>query len=165
METRFTADNNVGKLARWMRMMGYDTALFKEKDDRQMIRTALAENRVVLSKDAKFMKRRLVTNGTLKAVLVKEDDPKLQVQEVIRALNLDCHFRPFSLCLECNAALLARDKRAVRDLVPPHVFRTQTRYWECPACHRIYWKGTHWRAMARKLADLEAGPDENDVGG
>ena len=164
METRFIADNNVGKLARWMRMMGYDTVLFKEKDDRQMIRTALAENRVILSKDAEFMKRRLVTNGTLKALLVKEDDAKLQVQEVMKTLNLDCHYRPFSLCLECNETLLARDQDEVRDLVPPHVFRTQTRYWECPACHRIYWEGTHWRAMARKLADLEAGRDEDHVG-
>jgi uncharacterized protein with PIN domain len=110
METRFIADNNVGKLARWLRLMGYDTLLFKQKDDAQMIRIALSEDRLILTKDAQFMKRRLVTNGRIKTIHIKLDDPKLQVQEVVKTLKLNYHFKPFSLCLECNRALIARDK-------------------------------------------------------
>jgi uncharacterized protein with PIN domain len=155
MEARFIADNNVGRLARWLRLMGYDTLLLKQKDDAQMIETALGENRVILTKDAQFMKRRLVTNGKIKTIHIKHDDPKLQVREVVKVVKLDYHFKPFSLCLECNRALIARDKGQVKNLVPAHVFETQTQYTQCPACHRIYWPGTHWQAMVRKLHDLQ----------
>jgi uncharacterized protein with PIN domain len=160
METRFIADNNVGKLARWLRLMGYDTLLFKQKDDDRMIKTALSEDRVILTKDAQFMKRRLVTNGTLKTVHIERDAPGLQVQEVVKTLGLDYYLEPFSLCLECNRALMARSKDEVRDLVPARVFKTQTQYTQCPACHRVYWPGTHWQAMGKKLRDLQSGGDE-----
>ena len=155
MEIKFIADNNVGKLARWLRLMGYDTLLLKQKDDGQMIKIALSEDRVILTKDAQFMKRRLVTNGELKTIHIKQDDPKLQVQEVVETLNLNYHFKPFSLCLECNQALIGRNKEEVQNLIPPHVFETQTQYTQCPACHRIYWPGTHWQAMVKKLQDLQ----------
>jgi len=155
MEIKFIADNNVGKLARWLRLIGYDTLLFKQKDDGQMIKIALSENRVILTKDTQFMKRRLVTNGKLKTIHIKQDDPKLQVQEVVKTLNLNYRFKPFSLCLECNRALIARDKEEVKNLVPAHVVETQTQYTQCPACHRIYWPGTHWQAMVNKLQDLQ----------
>jgi uncharacterized protein with PIN domain len=161
MEIRFIADNNVSKLARWFRLIGYDTLLFKEKDDGQMIKMALSENRVILTKDTQFMKRRLVTNGTLKTIHIKQDDPKLQVQEVVKTLSLDYHFKPFSLCLECNQELIPRGKEDVKNLIPIHVFETQTQYTECLACHRIYWPGTHWQAMVKKLQDLQVGGGEN----
>lgn len=161
MEIKFIADNNVSKLARWLRLIGYDTLLFKEKDDGQMIKIALSENRVILTKDTQFIKRRLVTNGTLRTIHITQDDPKLQVQEVVRTLNLNYHFKPFSLCLECNQVLIARGKEDVKSLIPAHVFETQTQYTECPTCHRIYWPGTHWQAMVKKLQDLQGGGSEN----
>jgi uncharacterized protein with PIN domain len=163
MEIKFIADNNVGKLARWLRLIGYDTLLFKQKDDGQMIKIALSENRVILTKDNQFMKRRLVTNGKLKTIHIKQDDPKLQVQEVVKTLNLNYHFKPFSLCLECNRALIARDKEEVKNLVPAQVLETQTQYTQCPACHRIYWPGTHWQAMGKKLRDLQGVGGENQA--
>jgi uncharacterized protein with PIN domain len=156
MEIKFIADNNVGKLARWLRLIGYDTVLLKRKDDAEMIEIALGENRVILTKDAQFMKRRLVTNGTLKTVHVEQDDPKLQVRELVKTLSLDYHFKPFSRCLECNRKVVARDKKDVKNLIPARVFETQTQYTQCPACHRIYWPGTHWQAMSKKLQDLQS---------
>ncbi|MFO7773639.1 MAG: Mut7-C RNAse domain-containing protein [Dehalococcoidia bacterium] len=161
METKFIVDNNVGKLARWLRLIGYDTLLFKQKDDSSMINVALNEDRVILTKDTEFMKRRLVTNGKVKALLIEQDDPRSQIRGVAKALQLDYHFRPFSLCLECNEPLLPRSKEEVQSLVPPHVFETQTQYTECPACHRVYWQGTHWRAMVEKLQDLQGESGDN----
>jgi uncharacterized protein with PIN domain len=161
MEIKFIADNNVGKLARWLRLIGYDTTLLRQKDDAQMIKIALGENRVILTKDAQFMKRRLVTNGSLKTVHIDQDDPKLQVQEVVKTLALDYHFKPFSLCLECNEVLVALDKENVKNLVPAHVFETQSRYTQCPACHRVYWPGTHWQAMVKRMEGLHRGGNEN----
>jgi uncharacterized protein len=160
MGTKFIADNNVGKLARWLRLMGYDTLFLGQKDDARMIKIALDEDRVILTKDAEFMKRRLVANGTLRTIHIEQDDPRLQVREVMKTLKLDYHFKPFSLCLECNKPLVARDREEVRSLVPARVFETQIQYTQCPTCHRIYWPGTHWQAMGKELQGLQTGSDE-----
>jgi len=97
------------------------------------------------------MKRGIVTSGRLKAILIEGDKPELQICQVIESLNLDCQFQPFTICLECNQALLERSKQQVEDRVPPYVFQTQNQYMECPNCHRIYWRGTHWQRMSEKL--------------
>jgi len=151
VEIQFIVDNNVGKLAKWLRIMGYDALLFKEEDDGKMVKVALSQNRVILTKDTQIMRRRLVTTGRLKAILIKDDEPKAQLRQIADTLCLDYQFRPFSICLECNQSLVERNKDEVRDLVPSHVFETQSLYMECPSCHRIYWRGTHWQAMSREL--------------
>ena len=157
METKFIVDNNVGKLAKWLRIMGYDALLFTEEDDGKMVKVALAQNRVILTKDTQIMRRRLVTSGRLRAILVEDSDAKAQLQQIVEALKLDFQFRPFSICLECNQSLVERSKDEVRDLVPPYVFNAQSQYMECPSCHRIYWRGTHWQAMSRELEKLAVG--------
>lgn len=159
MEIRFVADNNVGKLARWLRLMGYDTVLLKEKDNKRLIGSALSEGRIILTKDSQFMKRRLVTSGKVKTILITEDEPDKQLRELAKTLNLDYQFRPFSICLECNQPLIPRKKEEIRGMVPDHVFKTQAQYTQCPACHRIYWQGTHWQAMMKKLQDLQQSGD------
>jgi hypothetical protein len=161
METKFIADNNVGKLARWLRMMGYDALSFEDRDDSKLIEIALNEGRVILTRDTQLVKRRLVASGRLKTILVEEDNPGAQLRQVARALNLNHHFRPFSLCLECNQPLVPRSKADVEDLVPPYVFQTQNQYTQCPTCHRIYWRGTHWQAMVRHLEELVEADDES----
>ena len=161
-ELKFIVDQNVGKLAKWLRIMGYDTLFFDSGDDSRMVARALAEGRMILSRDTEIMKRRLITSGRLKAILINSYEPEQQMRQLIDTLNLDCQFRPFTLCLECNQPLVERSPDQVKDRVPPHVFQTQHQYMECPACHRIYWRGTHWEAMTRRLqrfmnktADLE----------
>ncbi|UCH51203.1 MAG: Mut7-C RNAse domain-containing protein [Chloroflexota bacterium] len=156
MDIKFIIDNNVGKLAKWLRIMGYDALLFTEEDDGKMVKLALAQNRIILTKDTQIMRRRLVTSGRLKAILIEDDDSKAQLHQVVEDLDLDYQFRPFSVCLECNQNLVERDKEEVRDLVPPYVFETQSLYMECPSCHRIYWRGTHWQAMNQELARFTA---------
>jgi len=151
VEVKFIVDNNVGKLAKWLRIMGYDALLFTAKDDGEMIKIALSQDRVVLTKDTQVMKQWLVTTGRLKAILIEDDNPKVQLRQVVDVLNLDCQFRPFSLCLECNEKLVERGRDEVRDLVPPYVFKTQSQYMQCPLCHRVYWRGTHWQAMSKEL--------------
>jgi uncharacterized protein with PIN domain len=154
VEIKFIVDNNVGKLAKWLRIMGYDALLFSGDDDGKMVKMALAQNRVILTKDSQIMKRRLVTSGRLRAVLIKDDDVKVQLQQVVETLNVDYHFKPFSICLECNQRLQEKNKDEVRELVPPYVFKTQSLYMECPSCHRLYWRGTHWQAMTRELEKM-----------
>ena len=147
----------MGKLTKWLRIMGYDTLFFSGSDDSHMIATALSEGRVVLTKDTQIMRRGVITSGRLKAILIEGDEAELQMRQVIDTLNLDCQFKPFTICLECNQPLLERSKQQIKDLVPPYVFQTQDQYMECPACHRIYWRGTHWQAMTKKLEQYMKG--------
>jgi uncharacterized protein with PIN domain len=151
---RFIVDINVGKLAKWLRMMGYDTLLFDGDDDWRMIIIALEEGRVVITKDTQIVKRGVITSGRLKAILITSDKSEQQIQQVVETLNLDYQYRPFTLCLECNQQLAETSKEEVEDRVPPYVFQTQSQFVECPACHRIFWKGTHWKAMTEKLQRL-----------
>ncbi len=148
---KFIVDNNVGKLAKWLRMMGYDALFFDGSDDSQMVATALAEGRVILTRDTQIMRRGVVTSGRLKAILLQSEEPERQMQQVIETLNLGYRFRLFTICLECNQPLEERSKHEVQDRVPPYVFQNQSQYRECPACHRIYWRGTHWQAMTKSL--------------
>ena len=150
-------DHNVGKLARWLRMMGYDSLFFDGAEDSQMVRQALAEGRMILTRDTEVMKRRVIGSGRLKAVLIESEEPERQMRQLLNSLDLLEGARPFTLCLECNQPLVERSPADVKDRVPPYVFRTQTQYMECPACRRVYWRGTHWEAMMRRLEQL-AGP-------
>ena len=160
-ELRFIVDHNVGKLAKWLRMMGYDSLFFDGSDDSHMVALALAEGRVILTRDSAIMKRRLITSGRLKAVLINSEEPERQMQQLMDTLDLKRQFRPFTLCLECNQPLLERSQEEVKDRVPPYVYKTQNQYMECPACHRIYWRGTHWEAMTRKLEKLANRNDDS----
>ena len=147
----FIADVNVGKLARWLRVMGFDTLMFEGTEDSDLVRAALAGGRIILTRDSHIASRRLVREGRLKAVLITSDNLDDQVRQVVRELGLPHDFRPFTRCLECNQPLVERTPEEVRERVPPYVFRTQTGYMECPRCHRIYWRGTHWQAMTDRL--------------
>lgn len=152
--TRFIADANVGKLARWMRVLGYDTLFFNDIDDDLLIEIAMRENRTVLTRDTRIMDRRVVSQGRLKALLVRDDDPRQQLRQVVQALHLDPRQTQFTLCLRCNVPLVARDRAEVGNLVPPYVFSTQQQYMQCPRCQRVYWRGTHWQRMSRELEGL-----------
>ena len=156
MEIKFIVDLNAGKLAKWLRIIGYDALLFTDEDDGKMIKIALSENRVILTKDSQIMKRRLVASGKLKAILIKGDNPKTQLQQIANALDLDYRFKPFSVCLECNQNLIERCKDEISSLIPPYVLKTQNQYMECPSCHRVFWRGTHWQAMSQELEKFKA---------
>jgi len=141
---RFIADQNVGKLARWLRMLGFDAVFFKGQDDSEMVRLALDKSKGILTRDTHIMERKLVTSGRLKALLIVSDQPEEQICQVIKSLGLKNSFRPFTLCIEDNHALEKRSEEDVKDRVPPYVFNTQQEFVECPHCHRVYWRGTHW---------------------
>jgi len=153
MRARFIVDTNVGKLARWLRMLGYDTLFINNIDDEELIAIGLKEKRVLLTKDTQIMQRRVVISSRLKALLIVDDNPKAQLLQVVRAMKLDQE-RKFTLCLECNEPLVPKRKDEVQELVPPYVFKTQSQYFQCPTCHRIYWRGTHWQRMKQEVETL-----------
>jgi len=154
---RFIVDLNVGKLAKWLRIIGYDTLFIRGIDDDGLVRTGLEEGRVVLTKDTQILKRRVVTSGQLKVIYIRDTEVKAQLKQVVQELNLP--LRPFTLCIECNLPLEPRTKEEVAELVPPYVFRTQSQYVQCPSCRRVYWRGTHWERMTGELQGLGVGDE------
>jgi uncharacterized protein with PIN domain len=151
----FIADINVGKLARWLRVLGYDTLLFRGKNDADMVTAALAEDRILLSRDSRLMERKLITRGQISAILIKSGDVREQLKQVLESVKRLPTPIPLSRCLEDNEPLVAKIKEEVRECVPAYVFQTQNEYTECPVCCRIYWKGTHWQAIIEKLSELK----------
>jgi len=135
-------------------MMGFDSLFFDGPDDGDMVRQALAEDRVIVTRDTEIMERRVVRNGQLKAVLMESEKPDKQIRQVLDSFDLKSHFQPFTLCLECNELLVEKTREDVENGVPAYVFQTYNQYMECPACHRFYWRGTHWEAMIKKLEAL-----------
>jgi len=151
---KFIVDSNVGRLARWLRIAGFDTVFINDIDDNRLVRQALAEGRVLLTKDTQILKRRVATTRRLKVILIESEKVKEQLRQVVKELKLADEIKPFTLCLECNQPLVPKERDEVKDLVPPYVFKTQTQYMECPACHRVYWRGTHWQRMSRELEKI-----------
>ncbi len=155
-ELKFIVDQNVGKVAKWLRMAGFDACLFAGADDGAMIAAAEAENRILVTRDRRIMKRRMIAGGRIRAVLIESDRFRDQVRQLVDLLGLDrSRFRPFTICLECNRPLEERDREAIRERVPPYVYLTQDRFAECPCCDRLYWQGTHWQTMSREIAGFD----------
>lgn len=150
---RFLADSNVGRLARWLRALGYDAACAPGLDDRRLVALALAEERVLLTRDVDLMQRRVIASGILPAILLDDDDVTGQLRQVVAELGLATD-RSLTRCLECNEELEPRPRAAVLERLPPHVRATQTRFSECPHCARVYWPGTHWMRMRERIAAL-----------
>lgn len=145
---KFLTDSMLGRLAIWLRLLGYDTAYHHDATDAQLARIARAENRVLLTRDVELTRRRAV-----RAILIESEQVEEQLRQVFHALNLTAH-EAFSRCAECNSVLEEVSKESVRGQVPPYVFHTQERYRRCPRCARIYWRGTHWARMVGQMQDL-----------
>lgn len=149
-ETRFVADAHLGGLARLLRLTGFDTLYDNHFHDAEIAAISGREGRIVLSRDRELLKRRGISHGCYVHAIV----PERQLREIVERLDLARSARPFSLCLRCNAPLRPIAKAEVVDRLPPRVREGQNRFSTCDACGRIYWEGSHWRAMGRVLADL-----------
>jgi uncharacterized protein len=141
-DLKFISDASLARLAKWLRILGYDTVVFTREAGREMLRQADAEDRIVLTRRTDMVERQF--SGTL--FLITDVIVSNQLKSVIErfALKIERE-KMFGICLECNEKLYSVEKEEVRDLVPPFVFENCTRYNQCPRCHKIYWMGTHPR--------------------
>lgn len=153
MTRRFVVDTMLGRLARWLRAMGYDTLYPGQADDRHLLQLAWAEERVLVTRD-----RMLARLAEPRACLIRSERVDAQVLEAVKQLALRIDDREwFSRCLECNERLEPTPREALQGLVPPHVFEAHTAFTRCPGCARIYWAGSHVDRMQERLARLLGG--------
>ena len=145
---KFITDANLGKLAKWLRILGYDTVFYTGDADRNFLRKAESEGRVVLTR-RKDMERRQFS-GQL--VMIHSDQVQTQLREVMDKLHiLPDTDRLFSICLRCNELLMKVSREEVSGLVPDHVYAGHTEFHRCPRCKRIFWPGTHTDNASRYL--------------
>ncbi|MCS7178265.1 MAG: Mut7-C RNAse domain-containing protein [Anaerolineae bacterium] len=148
---RLLADGMLGRLARWLRLLGYDTAYENHADDLELARRARAEGRILLTRD-----RALAARRGLRSLLIESEHVQEQVRQVVETLGPPPH-PALSRCSLCNVPLEPATPRQVADRVPPYVLQTQRRFGVCPACRRVYWAGTHLQHMRRYLRSPLAG--------
>lgn len=146
---RFLADGMLGRLARWLRVLGHDVLYAPDLDDRALARLARLEGRLLLTRDVALARQRGVP-----ALLITSDRLDDQLLQVARQLRLSLETPGLTRCLACNTPLVAASRDQAAGRVPPYILATQPRLSRCPACQRFYWPGTHWARMQEHLARL-----------
>jgi len=145
---RFVVDCMLGTLAKWLRIVGYDTLYRPYAADHELVRLARAEGRILLTRDRGIMHRRGV-----RALFIEDETVSAQLAQVTALFSLPEGER-FSRCPVCNTVLEAVPRHAAWGQVPPFVFCSHEEFKLCPDCGRFYWRGTHWQDMTRKLERL-----------
>ena len=147
---KFIADAMLGRLAKWLRMLGYDTLYDPHWDDNELVRRARAEERLILTRDTALAKR-----PGVRTLLISSQSLEGQLRQILDELGLEAHI-PLSRCSLCNVPLEKIERAAAQNLVPPYVFATQRHFMRCPQCARVYWRGTHWQRMKELLDRIAA---------
>ena len=143
VEPRFVLDNHLGRLAAYLRMLGFDCLYQNDFGDEEMAEIAQAEGRILLSRDRRLLMRKAVTHG----YCLRSLDSLEQLSEVIRRFNLKEQIHPFHRCLRCNHPLEPVAKEVVLNRLEPLTRLYFDEFQICPACQQIYWKGSHYERM------------------
>lgn len=146
-DTRFVADTMLGKLTKWLRVMGFDVRYDPGTTDAQLFRCAETDERILLTRDRHLMHRR----GSAQRLYIESDYYHQQVRQVVQAFNLADRIQAFTRCIRCNAPLYIIAKPVVVKRVPAYVYATQMTFKHCAPCDQLYWGGTHRDNMLRQL--------------
>jgi len=147
---RFVLDVHLGRLARLLRLLGFDVLWRHDASDPELARLSAREDRILLTRDRGLLKRKEVTHG----YFVREDLRRQQVLEVLRRFDLAGAIRPFGRCLECNGLLETVAKADVEERLPPRTRRDYDEFQQCAGCGRVFWKGSHYDALRGVVDDV-----------
>jgi uncharacterized protein with PIN domain len=142
-EPKFVADVHLGRLTKYLRMMGFDVSYKNDFKDDQIVKISLDEKRAILTRDAGILKRSEVTHGHW----VRSTNVEEQVAEVLKRFDLKNQIKEFSRCIECNQLLGSVSKEKIINELSAKVAQSQNEFYRCPNCKKLYWKGTHHQKM------------------
>lgn len=149
MYIRFIADEMLGRLAKWLRILGFDTLYYSGVNDDFIVSIAQSEKRILLTRDT-----RIRVPVDVQLVFIKSDFVEEQIRQVLDELDLRLEKRLKPRCLICNKALEEVKKVSIKDKVPPYVYETQEKFAQCSECGRIFWHGTHWEKIQLKVEEV-----------
>lgn len=150
--TRMVVDANLGALARYLRLLGFDTAYSPETPDAELARISVDEKRLLLTRDVGVLKRGAVTHG----YFVRSQDPREQVIEVLARFDLADAVDPLTRCARCNGVLIDVPKEDIAERVPPGVQESHEEFRSCPDCGQLYWRGSHLARLEPFVDDVVA---------
>ncbi len=151
----FILDVHLGKLARLLRLLGFDALYRNDYEDHEIVAIARAEHRIILTRDRGILKYRDVTHG----YWVRSTDPIEQAREVLRRFDLAAQVAPFRRCLVCNGLIEPVDKADVLAQLPPATAMYYDEFYKCADCGKVYWRGAHYARMLEKVAAcVQGGP-------
>lgn len=142
---KFILDVHLGKLARYMRMLGFDTFYSNELDDESIVNLSLKEKRTILTRDVGLLKRKNITHG----YYMRNTNMEKQIDEVVKRFQLEKMIKEFTRCIACNGTLAPIPKEKVIDKLPLKVKKYYTEFFICTDCTKIYWHGTHVEGMTK----------------
>ena len=146
----FAAENTLGRLTKWLRLLGFDTLYESELSGKKFIES-LEKDRILLTRTRRIQKQ----FASRKLIFVESDHLEQQLNQIFRELGLKAaQTRPFSRCLQCNVPIVAVEKNSLRGRVPDYIFETHGHFQKCPECDRIYWPGSHTRRSLGKIRQL-----------
>jgi uncharacterized protein with PIN domain len=145
LNPKFVLDVHLGKLARHLRLLGFDTFYSKEMEDAAIVRLGHRFGRIVLTRDIALLKHKSIRRG----YFVRATDPQKQIREVVRQFALAGKMRPFRLCLVCNGRIRRVAKSKIIHRLPPLTKKYYQKFYHCPRCDKIYWQGTHYKQLVR----------------
>jgi len=149
---QFVVDVNLGKLAKLLRMCGFDGVYSNNYTDHGVAQLAESENRIVLTRDRRLLKQRIITHG----YWLRSTDPDRQIYEVLRRFDLFSIVKPFNRCLECNGLIKPVEKDEIFDQLEPRTIQYFDEFYQCQDCKKIYWKGSHYEHMTKFLDDIKS---------
>lgn len=153
----FICDSMLGRLAKKLRMLGFDTLFVPDADIPALLDMAALYKRIVLTRRGAFLKMPLP--AAVSHIFIRSNDPAKQLEQVMASCGLnETDLTPFSMCLRCNARLMPISKQEAVGQVPDYVLSTVADFSACPQCGRIFWKGTHYNRMAEGLKKKEKHP-------
>ena len=148
---RFILTPELGRLTKWLRILGFDAVYFTQINLSTLLIQALRDNRIILTRNLCFMNK---ARGA-RFIQIKSDQVNQQLKQVLKKLNLKLDSQKmFSRCIICNIELDEIDKQHIKERVPEYVFKTQDEFFNCSSCRRIYWSGTHWGNVRRCLEEI-----------
>ena len=147
---RFFCDEQLGKLARWLRIIGLDAKYQRKIDDSKLLSQARKEQRIILTRVSKLAEK----DPQAQVVLLKTNYPAHQLREVVEIFKHQVQIKVFSRCAACNGEIEPVPKCEVESLVPPYVAQTQERFTRCKTCGKIYWQATHRQRVEIQLRDI-----------
>lgn len=148
--TRFILDAHLGKLARYLRMLGFDTLYRNDYSDEEIIETARDQKRIILTRDKLLLRSPRVDHG----YYVRAVEKHAQLTEVVKKFDLYSQFRSFSRCMTCNTPLLPKRRETIRDRIDPAIYHCFHEFHYCPACDKFFWRGSHFERMERLILDI-----------
>ncbi len=150
----------LGKLAKWLKILGFDTVFFARIDDDELIAIAQKEGRVLLTRDTGITNKAL----DVQTHFIWSEEWPQQVRQVLDDFDLRSDVRPHSRCIDCNAILKQLTKSRAKNLVTPFVFEHADFFAICPECGRVFWRGTHFKDMESRLNRLLGKTPEEGTG-